>query len=528
LTLRKLGGSFFDTLDKGTYFWTAGTRAKSKGAGSVSKTSSSKSSPSSSSSSKSSSSNKSQLSKTSLSQAVKSAVASRQSTPKASTSSSTPRPIQPIQTYDFQDTTSSSSSDTPTTPITERLFNIIPSIPEVSAQTPTISSEVQSVIAELESNDSIYPEWFNNNIQWVKDGVITNEEFLNAYNNLTQREIITTSIIEEVITAPKSGTISFDNITENSVSVSWSSTSSPITGFHLVIKNQDTGQTIHVLNPLPNMTNTIFSNLDSGTNYKAYLIVINDIGNSPEVSKGFKTLGVKVIESIIMISPEVQSILTRLDNNDYTYPEWFSNNIKWVKDGTITSNEFLVAFNNLLQRGIIIDKSIPIEDTTIDLNMVSQSIGAFKLENNRVKGSIIYIAESSFNPYYYNKPITSVVSIKDQTGRTVKLKTNNLNFTATERDETINIDEEVGELDAIKIEFLVWKSVDDPIAFSKKKVDEVVAEEVGLAPCPLGQHRNFNGKCVPDDPIIGSSLLGKVMGVTAILGTLALLGSKGR
>ena len=32
----------------------------------------------------------------------------------------------------------------------------------------------------------------------------------------------------------------------------------------------------------------------------------------------------------------------------------------------------------------------------------------------------------------------------------------------------------------------------------------------------------------PDDPIIGTSLLGKVMGVTAILGTLALLGSKGR
>jgi len=311
------------------------------------------------------------------------------------------------------------------------------------------------------------------------------------------------------------------NVTNNSVSLNWDHDDTA-TGYHIVIKDEDTGQTIHALD-LPNTDSTIISNLKEATNYKAYIIVVNAVGNSPETNISFKTTGIKVT-----ISSDVQAILTKLENNDYTYPEWFSNNIKWVKDGSITNSEFLVAFNNLLQRGIIIDKSIPIEDTTIDLNMVSQSIGAFKLENNRVKGSIIYIAESSFNPYYYNKPITSVVSIKDQSGRTVKLKTNNLNFTATERDETINIDEEVGELDGVKIEFLVWKSVDDPIAFSKKKVDEVVAEEVGLAPCPLGQHRNFNGKCVPDDPIIGTSLLGKVMGVTAILGTLALLGSKGR
>jgi len=323
-------------------------------------------------------------------------------------------------------------------------------------------------------------------------------------------------------TIPQATRLRMVNVTNNSVSLNWDHDDTA-TGYHIVIKDEDTGQTIHALD-LPNTDSTIISNLKEATNYKAYIIVVNAVGNSPETSISFKTTGIKVT-----ISSDVQAILTKLENNDYTYPEWFSNNIKWVKDGSITNSEFLVAFNNLLQTGTIIDKSAhgP-EDTTIDLNMVSQSIGAFKLENNRVKGSIIYIAESSFNPYYYNKPLTSIVSIKDQSGRTVKLKTNNLNFTATERDETINIDEEVGELDGVKIEFLVWKSVDDPIAFSKKKVDEVVAEEVGLAPCPLGQHRNFSGKCVPDDPIIGTSLLGKVMGVTAILGTLALLGSKGR
>jgi hypothetical protein len=169
-------------------------------------------------------------------------------------------------------------------------------------------------------------------------------------------------------------------------------------------------------------------------------------------------------------------------------------------------------------------------DTSINENMVSQSIGAFTLKDGKVTGKIIYIAESAFNSYYYNKPVTSIVQIKDQAGSTIKLKTNNLNFTETQRDETITINEGVGDLNAVKIEFYVWKNVNEPIPFALQKVDEIVAEEIGLDPCPIGQHRNFNNKCVADDqPVSGTtSLLGKFMGVTALIGTLALLGSKGR
>ena len=133
-------------------------------------------------------------------------------------------------------------------------------------------------------------------------------------------------------------------------------------------------------------------------------------------------------------------------------------------------------------------------------------------------------------PSYYNKPVTSIVQIKDQAGSTIKLKTNNLNFTEIQRDETITINEGVGDINAVKIEFYVWKSVNEPIPFTLPKIDEIVAQEIGLEPCPIGQHRNFNNKCVADDqPVAGtSSLLGKFMGVTALIGTLALLGSKSR
>ena len=291
----------------------------------------------------------------------------------------------------------------------------------------------------------------------------------------------------------------------------------------------------------------------------------------------------------IIISAEVQTILTKFDNNDYTSPTWFNSNIGFVKNGSISSNEFLDSFNSLLQAGTIIDKTIPVEkeydvtvlrinefggvyaelfygikgnklleleyqflvilsdkprptddevrdyynfvDTSIDSNMVSQSIGAFTLKDGKVTGKIIYIAESAFNSYYYNKTIYSTIQIKDQAGNTIKLKTNNLNFTATERDETITINEGVGDLNAVKIEFYVSKNVDGTLPFTLKKVDEIVAQEIGLKPCPIGQHRNFNGKCVADDqPSIGGkpSVIALLGGVTALIGTLALLGSKRR
>jgi hypothetical protein len=406
---------------------------------------------------------------------------------------------------------------------------------------------------------------------------------------------------------PTTTPISFSGITENSVLVSWNfdQRDSPITSYHLLIKDEDKGQTKYETNIYAGgggivATSTLISNLDSGTNYKAFIIATNEIGNSIEASKGFKTKGVIISTAkkpssvfiketedtttsgfgptstpppdtkkpdrvfdketedttdssfisdliptipevyadtpIITISSDVQAILTKLENNDYTYPSWFNNNIKWVKEGSVTSSEFLNAFNNLLQTGTIIDKTSlpPVIDTSINEKMVSQSIGAFKLENGKVTGDIIYIAEGTienpiFNPYYYNKQLTSIVQIKDQSGVTIKLKTNNLNFTATERDERISINEGVGDINAVKIEFYVWKSIQNPIAFSIKKDDEIVAKEVGLKSCPIGQHRNFSGKCVPDNKEeVSTSLLGKVMGVTAILGTLALLGSKSR
>jgi len=275
---------------------------------------------------------------------------------------------------------------------------------------------------------------------------------------------------------------------------------------------------------------------------------------------------------VVTLSSEVQAILTKFDNNDYTYPSWFNSNIGYVKDGSITSNEFLAALNNLLQAGTIIDETIiepepitycvniytldsggnvlsdhydkmnlqnlqnllsenkyviqckegiipseqqvrtfygytaPVEDSSINSMMVSQSVGAFILKDGRLKGEILYIANTAFNPFYYGKSITSLVQIKSKTGIPIAVKPNNLNFTNTQRDERIQIDEAVGNFKELIVDFFVWKSTTDLRAFTANKQIQVVEElpppdEPDFKPCPIGYHKDFSGKCVLDDPL---------------------------
>ena len=273
-----------------------------------------------------------------------------------------------------------------------------------------------------------------------------------------------------------------------------------------------------------------------------------------------------VIPPVIpIISPEAQGILNKIASGVISYPSYFNFNIDGVKSGTITSLEFVNAYNYLKSTGVIIDNTIVIppqpisycvnvysinqvgtvssvhidpiyladyqkllsdgkmvyrcEDNIIpseqqvrehygyvtpivdkiDTTMVSQSIGSFVLLNGRVKGEILYIANTSFNSAFYNKPIVSLVQIKSETGTIIKIKENNLNFTLTERDERIQIDQAVEPYKKIIIEFYVWKALTDSRAFSETKIIQVV--EGDPEACPIGYHKDFTGKCVPNDPV---------------------------
>jgi len=98
---------------------------------------------------------------------------------------------------------------------------------------------------------------------------------------------------------------------------------------------------------------------------------------------------------------------------------------------------------------------------------VSISPGVFNLENNRVTGEMLFIAESNFGSDFYNEPINSITQIKSLDGEKIVLKFNTLNFTETERDERIQINETAGGHTSVMVELFAWTQQGLAVATSK-------------------------------------------------------------
>ena len=181
------------------------------------------------------------------------------------------------------------------------------------------------------------------------------------------------------------------------------------------------------------------------------------------------------------LSPQLLQIINDINNNIIQVPNWFRNNIDWVQSGHINEQEFLTAYNNLVKREIIHTPitDAPITEPTVnDLitdNMITQKIDYFTIQNGRAIGQITFTATQNFNPFYYNKTITNIIQFKDRNGVNIlpTVKQNNLRFTATERDETIQYDEGMNDnIFAIGSSF-VWSSATAPTPFSKQLEFEI-------------------------------------------------------
>lgn len=168
-----------------------------------------------------------------------------------------------------------------------------------------------------------------------------------------------------------------------------------------------------------------------------------------------------------ILSDDIIQILNDIDNGVILVPDWFRNNIDWVKDGHITQQEFRTAYNYLVDTQIV---HAPEQNLTITDNMITQQVINFNIINGRAVGSIKFVATNNFNPHYFNKPIANIIQIKDPNGVNIltTVKQNTLNFTETERDEIINYDEDVKQNTRATIESFVWSSATAPTAFSKK------------------------------------------------------------
>jgi len=190
------------------------------------------------------------------------------------------------------------------------------------------------------------------------------------------------------------------------------------------------------------------------------------------------------------LSESTTQIINAINENKVITPDWFQNNITWVQTGQTTNKEFLDAYYNLANQGIIYStptepiielpellpeaeaqiEPIPIItpeiNDSISTNMVTQQLINFNIINGRAVGSIRFVATDNFNPYYYGKNIVNLVQFKTPNGVTLLVKENRLNFTETERDEVINYNESVSENTRVTVESYVWSSARQPTPFS--------------------------------------------------------------
>ena len=107
--------------------------------------------------------------------------------------------------------------------------------------------------------------------------------------------------------------------------------------------------------------------------------------------------------------------------------------------------------------------------------MITQRIDHFTIENGRAKGQITFTLNDNFNPFYYGKNITNIIQFKTKAGVNILpfIKQNTLRFTATERDETIQYNEDMQGNTVADLESFVWSSPTNPTAFSSVLRSEI-------------------------------------------------------
>jgi len=150
-----------------------------------------------------------------------------------------------------------------------------------------LASNVNQIISALESGEQLYPDWFQNNIIWVKTGQITSQAFLDSYYHLSNQGIIHAPIVEPIIEEPliEEPELLPEAIAEPepaillSANIKISFTNLNIGGFSSSIPIDDIGKLQILSNSAPEWKYTL---IDSSTNpplttLNELIITINDL-----------------------------------------------------------------------------------------------------------------------------------------------------------------------------------------------------------------------------------------------------------
>jgi len=197
------------------------------------------------------------------------------------------------------------------------------------------------------------------------------------------------------------------------------------------------------------------------------------------MSFGFKSA---VSNETINFVTELQPVCDACDINSFWAQSHFNNsdpNQNFVKlhEDVVTKPSQVLSLDEAkalmltLVPAVIppLEPEIPVTPAQMpNISWVSISPGVFNLENNRVTGEMLFIAQSDFGSDFYNEPINSITQIKSLDGvNLISPKFNTLNFTETERDERIQINETAGGHTSVIVELFAWTQQGLAVATSK-------------------------------------------------------------
>ena len=169
-------------------------------------------------------------------------------------------------------------------------------------------------------------------------------------------------------------------------------------------------------------------------------------------------------EQQVNLSDDIIQILNDIESGVILVPDWFKNNIDWVKNGHISQQEFRTAYNYLIDQQIVHPPEEPTplhQEPPVNAGMVLQSLDNFQIINGRLTGRINFKASETFDPYYYNADMVNYLQISTETGKIFRVKENILRFGISNNldlVETIHYDESIDNLTKVKVESFVWTS----------------------------------------------------------------------
>jgi hypothetical protein len=309
-----------------------------------------------------------------------------------------------------------------------------------------LSTQVQNIINQIESGQIIIPTWFNNNISWVKEGKITNDEFINSYNKIEPEE----SEPEELIWIYhiyQDGTYRRLHVTQNFIDVQtergWIfSLTEPEELGPEELKNEDI---------------SIIFTTGSGGDLKTHfdfssLIVTREIADKLRTWI-FENYGMTILSS----------------KNNYT------NNL-------ITHN--LDEIKNLIKQKIKDDEPEPQDNSSFTFPMVSQLGVEFELKDNRVKGRVVLNKiTANWNPYYNDMNLISYFELRNKNGVAIsslaQVKQNIVKFPPSQPpllpSQELTFDESAVDYKELQVKIYLWTEnnvrVAEPLIFAVKEDD---------------------------------------------------------